>query len=83
MFNEVFGATQRERGDGGGGVHTAGGWPDAAIENIEVRHVMSLAPGVYYGSCGIVAHDSGSQQVPAGFADEWGGHDLMSTCRFE
>ena len=44
----AVGDIERQSLDGGGRVHTAGGDPDAAIDDEQVLHVVAAAPFVHH-----------------------------------
>ena len=79
----MFGAPQRQRGDRRGRVHAARRRPDAAVEDEQVGHVVTTAPGIDHRRRRIRAHLRRAEQVPAGFANQRRDHGLVRAGGFQ
>src|SRR5207244_12273673 len=66
-----------------GRVHAGGGHHDAAVDDVEVRHVVAPSFGVDYRGGRIAPHARGAHEVPAAGAQERIGGDLAGAGRVQ
>src|SRR5438876_2648595 len=80
---DLVGDVERDRLNGRGRVHAAGGHEHAAVDDEEILHVVRAAPFVDHGAFGVGAHSCRAEQVPAAPRDRRVDADVTRPRRFE
>src|SRR5580704_18159570 len=65
----LIGDIERQRLDGGGRVHAAGGDEEASVDDEQVFHVVRTPPLVHDRAIRVGAHPGGAEKVPAAIKD--------------